>query len=618
MIDKLIRLFTFVFLLLLPIYFLPFANSSVESDKQALLIFSALILSATYVLKVLQEKRFVFERTPIDFLLLFWAASYTVSTFLFSPNKIGAFTAPLGTGTLIAAILLYFVLSQIKINLFPLLISASIVSLFTIANQFKFLTNLDPNGNTLHNFVFLAIITVYLAGKLIIFLNSDSRKKAADKKNLPFIVDLVMLLIILSALSISGYHLITDSKPLLLSFSYGWVIMMESFKNIGNFLLGVGPANFSFAYSLGKPAVINQTPFWNLALNSSSSYFLTLATEAGIISVILFALTLFKSLKFSHNQPGEEKPYFFALLAALLIHLVIPTNTVLLAVAIIFLAVSSPKWKTKEKTLPQWTSYILGAVIISLAFLAFWEGKVYLGSIYFRKSVNEANTGKNLGSAYKYAQMARNSDPSNESYYGLSSNLALVLAQNLAQNKEATDSAKNISILTQQAVDNARAATALNSLNAQNWGLLASVYQSLNGMVQGAEQLTLDAYSKQMSLDPQNPLPKVGAAGFLMSVKNQDQSAQLDQLNQAYSLLNQAISLKPDWNNAHYNLAMLFSLTKKYKEAAAEMQKTLDLTSSDAEDYKKVQQELEQLKALIPKEATPSTTSSAKQGQTLK
>lgn len=594
MIDKLTKWIAVIFFFLLPVYFTPFINTPSEGDKQFLVILFAGILFALSVVKIVREKRFAFVRTPVDLLLVLLVLTFAVSNFLYSPNKVGAFTSPLGTATLIAAVLLFFSLTSIAFDIFPWILSSALVSLMAFAVAFKLVPGANPFPGL------LSVFPLFLIGSIYLIVDLVNSKKSA-RHNLAKIVPLV---IILAGLLLAGFHFFTDQKPMFLPFTAGWIIMMEMFKNVGNFLVGVGPANFPVAYSLGKPAFINQTPFWNFIPTSSTSFLLTLATEAGIIGAIIYALISKASFRFSQSPhyQASAKPYLISLIAALILQVIIPTNIILLTLTIILLAGAAPKWKTKEFATPKVAMYVGAVIMLGVLFLIYLQSKVYIASIYFRQSIKTAND-KNLGNAYKYALMAVNSDPNNDSYYGLSSNLAMAMAQSMAQDKTATDSAKTIAALTQQAVNDARAATQINGLNAQNWGLLASVSQNLIGSVQGADQITLDAYNKQMALDPNSPISRLSAGGLMMSA---------GQFDQAQNLFVQAVNLKPDWNSAHYNLALVLAQTKKFKDSAGEMQKALDLTAKDSEDFKKMEKELEQIKALIPPESTPSASPAAK------
>lgn len=623
MLDKITKSATVVFLFLLPLFTLVIPNTSVDSDKQVLLVFFTGLFFVVYTLKIAMEKKISLVRTPVDYLLLIIAIIAVISTFLFSPNKIASITSAYGVITLVSLFLLYFTLSQTSnlqhptINhLYPLIASSVIVAFLSLLNQFKILTNVLPLGGSLATFSFLLLVDIFLVAKLIHtkFSPAAKEKKQGMGKNLNVedLLQIAALVVISLSVAVLGYHLFTDQQPLLLPFNFGWIIMMEMFKNFYNFLLGIGPNNFGIAYTLGKPAAINQTPFWNLTATSSTSYFLTLATELGIIASLSALFILGKTIRFrSHTHyQNASYPYLIALIAALILIFVIPASVASLSLTVILLAIASPKWKSREITLPSVSPYLLVGVILLLVVGLYWQGKFYLADISFRRAIAAANSQK-LNDAFNLTQQAIRLNPNSENYYSLSSSLSLANAQALLQNskdKNSTESARQASLLTQQALADARTAVQLNGLNSQSWGQLAGVYQAVTGALQGqneqqqqAAQAALDAYNRQIALDATSPVARIQAGGFLMA---------LGQANQALNLFTQAVNLKPDWNAAHYNLATLLVQAQQYKDAAVELQRTLDLTPSNSEDYKKLQEELEQVKKLIPPEATPSAGTS--------
>ncbi len=71
-------------------------------------------------------------------------------------------------------------------------------------------------------------------------------------------------------------------------------------------------------------------------------------------------------------------------------------------------------------------------------------------------------------------------------------------------------------------------------------------------------------------------------------------------------LFRQAINLKPDWNNAHYNLAVLYAKTGNYNFAIVEFLKTLSYTPSDSPDYAQVTSDLQSLQNLLNQPSSPS------------
>jgi len=624
MFQRIINLFISLFLFFLPIYFLPIGNTLIDSDKQTLLVFSTLLLFLIFTIKVITQRKITFVKTPVDLLLLALLIAFIFSTLFISPNKIESLTNPMGMGTILAATLLFFILTQINFksqisNLKFLVLSSSLVSLFILIQQFTIdnkqlvISNLSPLGGLLPSFSFLLPIAVYLGADWVMLLRRPSggdpsgrlpgvAKSCAGRCMVKRLLKGVIFILILSALTFCAFHLATDQKPLFIPFRFGWSIMMETYKNIPNFLLGVGPANFVSAYTLGKPAVLNSTPLWNAVAYSSTNFPLTLATETGIAAVIIFLLIIIKTFLFPQNPNFQKNsiPYFAALLTGLFLQLIFPSNVALFTLTLILLALACPKKETRQFTIDnrQLAIYLIIPLIFIVLFLFFFQGNIYLSDIYYRKAL-AAVSSQNLFEANNQSVSSVNRNQRSERNLLLASQLSLESAKSLSQGPNASASAQQISSLLQQSVSYARQATTLNPQNSQNYAQLAQVYQTMIGGVKNAEQLALDALSAQMRLDPTSPQPKLAAGGLLLSA---------GQLDQAYLLFSQAIDLKPDWNNAHYNLANLYLQTKNYQAAVTELQSTLALTPTDSEDYKKVQKDLQTVKSLLPNEATPSTS----------
>jgi tetratricopeptide (TPR) repeat protein len=82
-------------------------------------------------------------------------------------------------------------------------------------------------------------------------------------------------------------------------------------------------------------------------------------------------------------------------------------------------------------------------------------------------------------------------------------------------------------------------------------------------------------------------------------------------------LFRQAVSLKPDWANARFNLGWSLYQQQEYQAAATEMQTVLTLLDDDKEsqDYKNAQNALEAFKQQI--ELTQQQQQEAAQGDEL-
>lgn len=634
MLDQLISFITRLFLFLLPVSFLPFPGNTGESDKQTLLLSFSLILVFLYAFKIVKDKHISYRKSPADFFILVLALAAAASALLFSPNKAAAFLEPYSAGTIISVVFLYFLLSQtvflktsIPSFLNSLTASSFLVALLTIAVAFGLPQNIAPVGPYFYTLTFLLIMFVFSLTRFVEETKTGNLIKRLLKP--ASFLSLGYLILILGGIGVSSFHIFTDAKPYFLPFPFGWAVMMETFKTIEHFFLGMGPANFPVAFTLGKPALVNASPLWNMIPSSSSSFILNLATEIGVIaavSLLLITIQVFKLA--SHYDRNISKPYLLALLVSLPLQLLFPTNIVLLVITFVFMAAVLPKQEIVKVTIParNLAPYALIVIGAFTLFSLYWQGRLFASDIFYRRAVSSLNSQqpfvdekqdkdaqkKNeeiargntdlFRQAFDLSQQAINIYPYSEKNYLLSSSLNLNLAQSIVRSKpqDATESAKQVAAASQQAIAHTRQAINLNPMNSQNWGQLGSIYQSFIGVAQDAEQFALDAYSRQMNLDPNSPAPKLQLGNLMMMA---------GQYDQAHMLFTQAVNLKPDWNSAHYQLATLYAVTKRYKEAAGQLQQTLELTAPNSQDYQQIQSQLEEMKKLIPASPTGEPSS---------
>jgi cytochrome c-type biogenesis protein CcmH/NrfG len=187
----------------------------------------------------------------------------------------------------------------------------------------------------------------------------------------------------------------------------------------------------------------------------------------------------------------------------------------------------------------------------------------------------------------------------------------MLLANNLAAQKKdkLTDEDKqNINQAIQAAISEAKAAVALNPQKASNWENLAIIYRNILNVAQGADGWSVSAYQRAILLDPMNPTLRLNLGGIFYSLK---------EYSDASKIFEQVVGLKPDWSNAHYNLAWADFQQKDYQKAVQEMQNVLTLINDPkSADYKVAQKDLAEFKKQLPKdEATPEATGSAQTEQ---
>jgi len=590
-----------IFLFLLPLLFLPITADFYDFNKQILLFATTLILFLVWLITIIRTQKFSLRLSLFDLPLFIICLVFIISTILVSPYKVGALLSPLGTLTILTTSFLFFLLNQNEeesaswrnkkdyfilslvasgtiIAIITLVYATSIPSFFPIA--FLKAPNFTPLGTPLFAFTFLLLPLSYLTARLI--------KKPAPGTLVPF-------LIILGAVFLLGSSLLKNGLNVL-PYAFGLDILQKVLQNPASLLLGVGPSNFLAAFTLGKPIAINFTPYWNTFFFSSSSFIFTLATETGIITTLSWLILSLLSLFAFKKTGGESRLLFIPLFISLLIHIFTLTSISLFIYTIVLLSLISPKktlFTISLKRLGYFSLLFLILPLIVLFVLSVLLGRLYLGEIYFKKSLDflPQNKGQEV---YNYQRKAISTNPFIDRYHYAFSQTNLALANSLAGlpagqagkiDKTGQDQ-QNITRLVQQSVNSGRIAVSLNRTNVANWTNLAGIYNSIIKFAGGAEGWAITSYKQAILLNPLDPQPRLSLGGVYYSLKNYDESIKF---------FKEAISLKPDWANAHYNLSAALAQKEKYQEAIEEMKTVLKLVSKNSPEYQKAQSELERL-----------------------
>lgn len=622
-IDLPISAIIYLFVALFPIFFLPFTADYYDFNKLVFFIVITLILSLFVVFRTLSKKKLIIIKSTFDLPLLFISGIFIISSVFQSPNLVVSLITPLGVTTFITGLLFYLLLTQLDIKTYSenimrvLVISSVLLSVYIVllfANVFPW-NQYTPTGTLQVTATILGIISVYLISWLISFITihidikDDDRSIAALAENSQFILFSLALLIDIVATILIIIKLFSDPVFPVLPFSYGWVIFVETLKNIRTLFLGVGPVNFITAFTLAKPAEINTTPYWNVIFTSSSSFLLTIATETGIISLISFIYMYISSLKFlkkyqdskPDTKDNADFPYYLTLAAALTLQLILPSSMSIFITTIILMAICAKKrtlFILDLTKLKNYSYYFIVPPVIIVGIIFYFAGRVYLGEVYFKKSL-DAMVNNQADATYKWQQKAITVNPYIDRYQVAFSKTNLSIANALASKKDPTDEDKqNIPVLIKQSIDSARTGVGLFRSNVVNWDNLATVYGSLINFAQGADNFAVQSHQQKLILDPNNPSAYLGYGGLLYSLKRMDE---------AETVFIRAINLKPDLANAHYNLGAVFREKKQYKDAYDQFKLTASLISRSSNDAKQLQKEIEDLAKLLPPEDTTAS-----------
>ncbi len=378
------------------------------------------------------------------------------------------------------------------------------------------------------------------------------------------------------------------------------MIFLEIMKNFKTLLIGIGPSNFITAFVLAKPVIFNQSSVWNIIFTSSSSFFLNIATEVGIIPAFFYLVILFKSVKLIHrdNQSTTNNqqltydhfPFIITLIFSLLIQMFLPTSMNLFIFTMILFAFASNRQVVMEVDLIRLklgSYFLLLPSIILFAVIIIFGGKAYLAEIYFKRSLDAIVNNRGTD-AYNLELQAISLNPNIDRYHTALSQLSLAIANALSTKPALTEEDKqNIPKLIQQSIDHGRNAVILYRTNVANWDNLARTYASITNYAKDSDQWAIASYQQRLALDPYNPLARLSLGGFYLY---------LNRWQDAENIFREAINLKPDFPNSHYNLGFTLRQEKKYEESYKELQIALSLVAPDSSDSAKIKEELK----LIP------------------
>lgn len=647
---RLIKSFLFFALVfLVPLFFLPLTQEYFVTNKLYFLAFGSVILIAISGLEFLITKELSWKKGMFDSVVMLFLFTVGLSTLLSSPNKIQALlSANLGLLGILSLTILYFYMSRSRMFanseenirgprhflqnrlVGSLSVSAVIVSIITILFYFNPLKSAKlpvglqflqaPNFNTVGTLLDLSLFLGFFAAIYVSYIMS---KKHADnfKKTVRAVLPaLVSLFFVGTALALSVFALIKSSGQLLPPFSNSWYAAVEILKNPMSALFGIGVDNFSSIFAKVKDASYNaSSSLWQIqSFNTSRSALLHVFTELGLfglLAILLLLSSLFREVMQQGKHFKSVAAYVLPVVYLLMVMFLFPSSFIVLFLLFVTLIVVSQQGANQDESagkntldLTNLLPVYLGVAVVIFLFAAgsaYGLGRTYMAELSFKKSINGLSQ-NNLGELYNNQRDAIIINPFIERFRTSFAQTNLLVANNVAlkasQGQQLTEQERQtITQAIQAAIAEAKAAVTLNPAKAANWESLAIIYRNILNVVQGADVWTVSSYQRAILLDPQNPQYRLNLGGVYYSFNNFDE---------ALKFFEQAIAIKPDWNNGHYNVAWAAFQKGDYQRAVNEMQNVLLLIDPKKEegDYRKAQSELEEFKKKLPnqQEATQS------------
>jgi tetratricopeptide (TPR) repeat protein len=325
-----------------------------------------------------------------------------------------------------------------------------------------------------------------------------------------------------------------------------------------------------------------------------------------LLIVLLMAKRAYHDIRLhNHTIPLVYSVLFIAVVAALTF---LPISLILLFLFLLLIISYSTNHETKAPVvynLAEFAPLYIAVMVLLVAFIAsvsFFLTRFYMAEAYFKQGLEGLNK-NNAKDLYDNERKALSLNPYNENFHIGFAQTNLLIGNNITQSKkELTDTEKQSVVQAiQAAIAESKAAVTLNPYKAVYWENLAGVYRSVLNVAQGADAWTTSAYQRAMLLDPQNPLYPFSLGGVFYTLIQYDQAAKA---------FEQAVILKPDWANAHYNLAWAYYQMNKFQDGIAQLQAVQSLTDAkkNKADYDKVQKDIESFKSKLPKDTEVSPT----------
>ena len=378
-------------------------------------------------------------------------------------------------------------------------------------------------------------------------------------------------------------------------------ITKKSLEN--NIVLGTGPNTFLYNWLKFKPAVINNTIFWNARFASGVGYFPSATATTGLLGIaataVFLALFLGHGRKvFSYNKNSSDgalivasflgAAYLWAFIVFYTPGIVIFTMAFIMTGVFIGLMAKSGKIgsielsffnppagrqdKTKIGAVSMFAAIIL---LIGLASLVYFYSQKILALNNYSQALKIFEKTGDIGKAGEKLKKAIKMDKQDEYYRALSELGIISLNQIVAGKDIPADKAvvlfrDNLGIT----IAYAQEAVKINPADPFNWMQLGRVYESVVALrVEKADEAALNSYQEAIKVSPLDPLPFVALARV---------AAQTGKIGDAKKYLESAINIKPDLADALFMLSQIEAQAGNLKEAISRTEQTAALSPNNS------------------------------------
>lgn len=425
---------------------------------------------------------------------------------------------------------------------------------------------------------------------------------------------LVVLTVPITAKLIKNNNFVLEPS---LDIQTSWIMTASVLKDRP--IWGMGPNTFDMVYSQNKTIQLNEGPLWDYRFTRPVSQFFEDLSALGLLGLLVnlyFVYRLFELVKGIFTKKEEFTPVHQALLIPIVgipfYHMIANGSTQsnfmfytflgifvsLVAgfgkdkksedIYVSFKSFSTLEVSDKPESKERFQYFAIIPLLGVASALAYYSSFNIQAEYFFRKAINSALANDAYG-VYNNQINARNAFPRRDAYHTAIAQTNLNLAITLANKQQLNQQEKEaIQTLVSESIRSTRIATeTLNPLNLNNWLIRASIYRTLIGVTSDADQWAISALSNAIQLDPANPNLRM-ELGTIYFTKQ-------DYLSAA-NMFKQATQLKPNYANAHYNLAQALIKVEAYDAAISSLEITRSLLPTTSPDMERLNKEIEDVR----------------------
>ena len=640
--STILNVLTVAVVFLPAILIFPLTSDAITFPKHLFIILAAFAALTVWTLGFIFRKKVTATVSP--FLLpIFFLAIASIASIIFGASPFPE--ALLGqTGLSIAFLILFLAGSSRPKKVSGwitggLIASAAILALTSLLSYLGILDTIGilgtvgkmftPAGNLISHLIFLAAVLPLAIGVLkrpgLAKQGQALNDSGVTFRALKQLAILAGIILIVGGLIVGGVNYLKNRSAFRqLPLSVSWQIAVETLK-ISPFV-GVGSNGYLAAFTQYRPISANNGDLWNIRFQQAPNEFLQIFTENGILGLAALLLLIYKSYKAYESYQSYLPSGLGAALAIFGIGLFLePLNVVALSLLLGLLLIMVLSVKGQASAYDKTSIYdvilgivtfrkgivsvnlvppsaagdmapiqqnekpagkaslssILGWVLfvpaLAISILVFYFGsRVLAAEIDYRQAL-VGIAGNDGTTAYNQLIKTITANPWFDTYHRQYADINLRLANSLAAQKNLSDTDRNnVSQLIQQAIREGKIAIQLDGNDVRNWEELAVIYRALINVADGARDWTTVAYTEAIRRDPINPLLRLDLGGVFYSLKDWDNAIRTFQT---------AVSLKPDYANAYYNLALGLEQAGKLTDAAKAMQSAVQNLDAKSPDY---------------------------------